>query len=163
MLFFFYCSMTVLQCNSCVPLTRVSTCSSSAAFSSPRASPQVKAASRSRKTLVFIVNFWKRAAIQQLPCRVLLHSREKRERERSRDAQYCPSTPVSKMAQYQVMLMCYNTVAIRTSSPWTLSQHLGLPEEPASYIPPASHQAVCGWEAEAVYRGAGGRCCALLS
>ncbi|KAL7408029.1 hypothetical protein ABVT39_017114 [Epinephelus coioides] len=45
------------------------------------------------------------------------------------------------MAQQRVMLMCYNSVEIRTSGPWTLSRHLGLPEEPASNIPPASHQA----------------------
>ena len=45
------------------------------------------------------------------------------------------------MAQQQVLLMCCYTVAIRTSSPWTLSQHLGFCEEPASNIPPAaSHQ-----------------------
>ncbi|KAI9522962.1 hypothetical protein NQZ68_032525 [Dissostichus eleginoides] len=44
------------------------------------------------------------------------------------------------MAQPRVMLMCYYAVVIRTRSPWTLSQHLGLPTESASIIPPASRQ-----------------------
>uniref|UniRef100_A0A8P4GNW9 C2H2-type domain-containing protein n=1 Tax=Dicentrarchus labrax TaxID=13489 RepID=A0A8P4GNW9_DICLA len=68
-----------------------------------------------------------------------------RERERARDKErerVCPRRPrVSKMAQQRVMLMCYNAGAIRTRGPWTLPQHLGLPEEPASNIPPASHLA----------------------
>lgn len=99
----------------------------------------MKAASSSRKTLVFIVNLWKIVAIKQLPC---IFSCRQRERERAeREPSRAASTTVSKMAQQRLMLMCYNAVVIRTSGPWTLSRHLGLPEEPASNIPPASHQA----------------------
>lgn len=107
----------------------------------------MKAASRSRTALVFIVNFWKRAAIQQLPRSpffIHTHARQAAQGERGREsraAQSAPSTSVPKMAQHRVMLMCYNTVAIRTSGPWTLSQHLGLCAKPASNISPASHQA----------------------
>lgn len=101
----------------------------------------MKAARRRRKTLVFIVNFWKRGAIQLLPCRLPLHSAAGTEGE---SCTVCRAPSGSNMAQHQVMLMCYYTVAIRTSSPWTLPQHLGLPEEPASHIPPASQAAVGG-------------------
>lgn len=43
--------------------------------------------------------------------------------------------PSSKMAQRRRTLMCSSTVAISSSGPWTLSQHLG----PASNIPLTSH------------------------
>lgn len=112
---------------------------------------------RSRKTPVLIVNFWERDAIrqQQLPCRSLLHSAAELKRVRKP----CPSTSASKVAQRQVMLMCCNTVAISSNSCWTPSQHLGLPKEPASNIPHASHQAAVGVKRK-LCRGAGGRCCA---
>lgn len=59
----------------------------------------------------------------------------KRRRGETRTGYTVPST---KMAQQRRMLMCYYTVAIRSSGPWTLSQHLGPSKEPASNIPPAS-------------------------
>lgn len=87
-----------------VSLTRVSTSSSSTAFCSPTVSLQVKAASRSRKTLVFIVTSWKGAAIQWLPWKLRPHTRWRvtvrgRGGER-RAAQPAPSTSNADVLWY---------------------------------------------------------------
>lgn len=66
------------------------------------------------------------------------HGQGVEERERGELRGLVSSSGASKMARLRLMLMCYNAVLIRTSGLWTLSQHLGPPQEPASNIPTAS-------------------------